>query len=247
MNEMTDRSRGRVSLRSVRFSYRRQGNADQPFELQCAELEIAPLTSAALVGPSGSGKTTLLHLMAGILVPDAGQVRVGEIEVSRLDDAARRAFRVREIGLVFQDFQLLDYLDVRENLGLPFRIHPAQRWNTEAAQRVEAVAESLGIVKLLRRRIGQLSQGERQRVAIGRALVTRPRLLLADEPTGNLDPANKDRVLDLLLDAASVARATLVVVTHDHALLPRFEQVVDVASLLAGESQGARGTGAIQP
>ena len=233
---MTDRFPTFASLRSVRFAYARTADAVgvPPFELHCDHLDVAAGETLAIVGPSGSGKTTLLNLLAGLLLPDSGTVTVDGHRIDSWDDARRRAFRVRDVGLVFQDFRLLEYLDVRGNLSLPFRIHPAQRWSDAARSEVERVATSLGIGHLLRRRIGRLSQGERQRVAIGRALVTRPKLILADEPTGNLDPANKHRVLSLLLERAAELGATVIVVTHDHGLLDRFDRVHDVTQVAHG-------------
>lgn len=191
---------------------------------------------AAIVGPSGSGKTTLLHVIAGISTPVAGSVSVGETEVSALADDARRAFRIRNVGLVFQEFELLEHLDVRENILLPYRLSPALPRDVAATGRADALARTLGIADLLGRRPSRLSQGERQRVAVARALVTGPSVVLADEPTGNLDPATKGRVLDLLAGAAEEAGATLVVVTHDHGLLDRFPQTVDLSTLLATDA-----------
>ena len=181
----------------------------------------------ALVGPSGSGKTTLLHLVAGILTPDAGRVRVDGEDLASLEDAARRAFRVRRIGLVFQEFELLEYLSVLDNVLLPYRIHRELRLDAAARERACALAERLDIGDKLGRKPRSLSQGERQRAAVCRALVTGPPLLLADEPTGNLDPANKTRVLDTLFQLAAENGATILTVTHDHDLLPRFGRVID--------------------
>lgn len=245
MTQTTDRSTTFASLDSVRFSYPDSGSSSRdeggvPFRLACDSLAIARGEHAAIIGPSGSGKTTLLNLLAGILVPDEGSVTVDGVRVDRLSDAQRRAFRIRDVGLVLQDFGLIDYLSAGENLLLPFRIHPAQRLDAESRERAREIARSLGIAALLGRRIARLSQGERQRVAIGRALVTGPKLILADEPTGNLDPDNKHRVLDLLLDRAGALGATVIVVTHDHALLSRFDRVHRVDELTRREASEPR-------
>ena len=211
-----------VRIRDLRFRY-----GDGDFRLHVPQLVVEDGESLAMVGPSGSGKTTLLHLMAGIAVPQSGQVVTCGVDVTSLDDGARRDFRIRNIGLVFQEFELLEYLDVLDNVLLPHRISPALRLDAAVRARAARVAEDVGIGSLLPRYVTQLSQGERQRVAICRALATEPSLLLADEPTGNLDPDNKGRVLDSLFFSARRTGATLIAVTHDHDVLPRFDRVLD--------------------
>ena len=170
-----------------------------------------------------------LNLVAGILVPEAGRIEVAGTEVSALTDAARRRFRATRIGFVFQDFALLDYLSARQNILYPYRITPALVLDAAARDRAQALAEACGIADKLDRHPGALSQGEQQRVAICRALVTRPTLILSDEATGNLDPDSKARILDLLFEQAAAAGASVLAVTHDHELLPRFDRVLDFA------------------
>jgi putative ABC transport system ATP-binding protein len=200
------------------------------FRLQVPRLEVAPGERVAVVGPSGSGKTTLLNLIAGLARPDRGRVRVAGTEVGALSEGARRSFRGRTIGFVFQDFALLDYLSARENILYPSRIVAGLRPDAAARARTEELAAACGLAGKLDRRPGALSRGEQQRVAVCRALVTGPRLVLADEATGNLDPATKGTVLDLLFDRAAEAGAAVLAVTHDHELLPRFDRVVDFAA-----------------
>ena len=212
-----------LGLHDIRFRHARSD-----FELVVPELRVAAGERLAVVGPSGSGKTTLLHLAAGILLPDAGRVVVGDASLAALSERERRTFRVERIGLVFQEFELLEYLDVLDNILLPYRIHPALRLDAEARDRARHLAARLGIDHRLKHAPGALSQGERQRAAVCRALVTGPPLLLADEPTGNLDPGNTERVLEALFQVATEAEATLVVVTHDHDLLSRFDRVLDM-------------------
>lgn len=221
-----------ISLEDVTFQYGEAG-----FRLHIDSLAIQPAANVALVGPSGSGKTTLLHLLAGIFVPARGRVQVAGHDLGRMSDAARRDFRIANVGHVFQDFELVEYLNVRENILLPFFING--QLHLDAATRVAAdeLADSLGLGDKLLRPIGKLSQGERQRVAICRALLPRPRLILADEPTGNLDPVNTRHVLDILLQRAAFAEATFVMVTHDHSLLPRFDRVVDLTQFLVEGEQ----------
>ncbi len=211
-----------VEIHDLRFRY---GEGD--FRLHVPQLVVEDGEALALVGPSGSGKTTLLHLIAGIAVPQSGEVVTCGVSVTGLDEGARRDFRIQNIGLVFQEFELLEYLDVLDNVLLPHRISPALRLDATVRERAARVAEEIGIKNLLGRYVTQLSQGERQRVAICRALATNPTLLLADEPTGNLDPDNKDRVLDSLFESARRTGATLIAVTHDHDVLPRFDRVID--------------------
>jgi putative ABC transport system ATP-binding protein len=211
-----------LDLSDLHFQY-----GDAGFALHIDELRVRAGESVALVGPSGSGKTTLLHLVAGILTPDAGRICVDGEDVSALDAAARRAFRVQRIGLVFQEFELLEYLSVLDNVLLPYRIHPALRLDARVRERARALIERLGIGDKIRRAPKSLSQGERQRAAVCRALVTGPSLVLADEPTGNLDPANKERVLDMLFELGAESDATILTVTHDQELLSRFDRVVD--------------------
>lgn len=197
------------------------------FRLSVPELVMAEREKLAIVGPSGSGKTTLLNLIAGILSPQAGQISVAETNVTALPDAARRQFRASHMGFIFQDFALLDYLTARDNILYPYRITPALRLDNHARSRAEALADTCGIGDKLDRHPPALSQGEQQRVAICRALVTSPKLILSDEATGNLDPDNKTRILELLFEQAAEAGAAILAVTHDHELLPLFDRVID--------------------
>jgi len=216
-----------ISISDLRFRY-----PEGEFELNVPNLEVAKGESVAVIGPSGSGKTTLLHLMTGIRLPQQGKVVTDEVEVTHLDDGARRDFRIRRIGMVFQEFELLEYLSVLDNILLPYRINGSLKLDRTVRERAASIAERVGIADKLDRLSTRLSHGEKQRVAVCRALVAEPVLLLADEPTGNLDPTNTQKVLDILLDAAEMTGATLVTVTHDHDLLPRFDRSIDVMDLL---------------
>lgn len=210
-----------ISIRDLQFDY------SSDFRLNIPALEIKPYEKVAIIGPSGSGKTTLLNLISGIAIPQAGEVRVNEQQVNLLSDQQRRDFRLTRMGFVFQNFELLDYLSVLENVLLPYRISPALQLNNEVRERASELLKSMGMGDKQDRYTDLLSQGERQRVAICRALLTNPPLILADEATGNLDPQNKQLIVDLLFDAVDKHNTTLVAVTHDHDLLDRFDRVVN--------------------
>lgn len=228
-----------IELEGLRFSY-----DEGDFSLQIPEFAVARGEKVAIVGPSGSGKTTLLNLIAGCVTPRSGQITSNGFEVSGMPDAARREFRIANIGLVFQEFELLEYLSVIDNVLLPYRINRILRLDADVRDRAAAIAESVGIGDKLSRYANHLSQGEKQRVAVVRALVVKPPLLLADEPTGNLDPINKDRVLEILLQYADDNNATLVAVTHDHGILDRFERVIDFKDFCTPDTP--RGTSGIE-
>ncbi len=197
------------------------------FRLEIPKFSVARAEKMAVIGPSGSGKTTFLNLIAGITTPVNGAINMGSIKINQLSDGQRRDFRITTIGFVFQDFELLDYLNVMDNILHPYRITSALSLDKEVRARAATLAQEMGIGDKLKRAASDLSHGEKQRVAICRALLPQPRLILADEATGNLDPDNKALILDLLFKAVSDHNATLVAVTHDHELLKRFDRVVD--------------------
>jgi putative ABC transport system ATP-binding protein len=208
------------------------------FELGVPDLRVAAGESVALTGPSGCGKTTLVHLLAGILEARAGRIGVAGLDMAALAAHDRQDLRALEIGLVFQEFELLEYLDALDNVLLPYRLTPVLELDAAARERAAALLADVGLGDKLQRFPGQLSQGERQRVALCRALVTRPMVLLGDEPTGNLDEANRDHVIDGLLGYGLDAGAAVVVVTHDRDLLPRFSRTVDVSRLASPTTAG---------
>jgi putative ABC transport system ATP-binding protein len=218
-----------IAVEDLAFTY--PGGA---FRLAVSQLHIAAGERVALIGPSGSGKTTLLALISGILAARQGRVTVDDIEVTALSDKARRALRLKTIGFVFQDFALIDYLRVLDNILLPYRISPALKLDAAARERARELCQSVGLADKLTHRPAMLSHGEKQRVAICRALVTGPHVVLADEPTGNLDPVAKDAAIDLLCEQTADIDAALLVVTHDHGLLDRFHRVIDVADFQTG-------------
>lgn len=210
-----------LSARDLLFAYARDG-----FTLRVPELNVIAGEALGLSGPSGTGKTTLLKLLCGILTPDSGTLRLNNEDMLRLTPSARRAARLSQCGLVFQDFALLDYLTVEQNVLLPLRL--TGRLTQEHTQQARAMVERLDIGRYWQKQTSELSQGERQRVAIARALVHRPKVVLADEPTSSLDGKRKVLAMDLLIHYTKEADAALVVVTHDTDLFTRLDRVVNV-------------------
>ncbi|WP_405623365.1 ABC transporter ATP-binding protein [Streptomyces sp. NBC_00076] len=199
-----------IDLRDVSRRY-----DDGPPALHDASLTVWPGEAVAILGPSGSGKSTLLNLIAGLDRPDTGTATVDGVRVDQLGEAAAARYRRSRIGMVFQFFNLLDDLTVADNVALPAQLAGTARG--EAHRRAAELLEILGIARHARAYPGRLSGGERQRVAVARALMNRPPLILADEPTGALDTAAGQDVSHLLRDLNAEGQ-TLVVVTHDLAL-----------------------------
>ena len=193
---------------------------------------VAAGETVAIVGASGAGKSTLLALLAGLDEPSAGGVWLEGTELSALDEDGRAAARARHVGFVFQSFHLVPSLTAHENVMLPLEL--AGRADARAAAR--AVLQQVGLAPRLGHYPRQLSGGEQQRVAIARAFVTRPSVLFADEPTGNLDTATGGRVIELLFDLNSANGTTLVLVTHDRAIAGRCNRLIELdAGRLVGQ------------
>lgn len=213
-----------LHVSDLRFAYSAEG-----FRVHVPQLELASGKALALAGPSGAGKSTLLRLLTGLLTPTAGKVSLGAAQMETMSHEARRAFRLQHIGLVFQDFALLDYLTVTENILLPHQFRGTA--NAEVRAKMLDLTERLHIDRYLDKRVSHLSQGERQRVAVARALVHEPQFVFADEPTASLDPARGRIVVDMLLEDTRRRGACLVMVTHDPNLLPIFDQTVRMEDL----------------
>lgn len=223
-----------IRLSDVRFCY-----PTGEFSLAIPEMSVAAGEKVAVIGPSGSGKTTLLNLVAGILSPDNGGIDVAGNDLDKADDQTRRDFRIKNIGFVFQDFGLIDYLDVLDNILHPYRITSSLKLTPQIRQQALELAGQLGVGARLKHFPTTLSHGERQRVAICRALLPEPKIILADEATGNLDPDNKQLILDALFEAASIQNTTLLAVTHDHELLGRFDRIIDFRNFLVPEPEAS--------
>jgi len=199
--------------------------------LQDISLKVMPGEAVAIVGASGSGKSTLLGLLAGLDTPSSGAVRLDGSDLFALDEDGRAALRARLLGFVFQSFQLLPALNALENVMLPLEL----AGRADAADHAREMLKRVGLAERLRHYPKTLSGGEQQRVALARAFVTRPKLLLADEPTGNLDAATGAGVIDLMFELNAQARTTLLLVTHDDAIASRCARKV---RLVAGRIDG---------
>jgi putative ABC transport system ATP-binding protein len=208
-----------LSVRNLTKTYRSGG--EQTKVLRGVNLDVAQGERVALTGESGSGKSTLLHLIAGLDSADSGEIRLYSASITDLNDAGRAALRRDRLGLVFQQFNLIPSLNVADNLAFQSRIagrHDAA-WHDEMVER-------LGLGQLLKRYPEQLSGGQQQRVAIGRALATKPALLLADEPTGNLDEATADDVLALARELVAATGCGFLMVTHSMRLAATLDRQV---------------------
>jgi lipoprotein-releasing system ATP-binding protein len=192
--------------------------------LRGADLDVDAGEMVAVVGPSGSGKSTLLHLLGALDRPDAGSIAIGGVDVNRLDGAAAAAFRNRSVGFVFQFHQLLPDFTALENVALPARI--AGRGARAARDRAAALLAEVGLSARLDHFPSELSGGESQRVALCRALALEPPLLLADEPTGNLDPASGEQVFELLLALQQRRGITALLVTHNPEIARRCGRIL---------------------
>ena len=224
-----------IALEDVTFRY----PGPEGFRMQIPGFRVDRGRSVAVVGPSGSGKTTLLGMLAGILRPSSGLIQLGQTNLAKLDEGQLRRFRIQQVGQVFQTFELLPYLNIVENVMLPHFIHPAEERRHHARERAMEVLAEVGLSHKIGTRPDRLSQGERQRVAVCRAMINRPALLLADEPTGNLDQHNKQVVVDLLLEQAARHGSTVVMVTPDQAHLKPFSEVVEIDSILTATGKDA--------
>ncbi len=219
-----------IRINDLHFSY-----PDGNFSLDISTLSIKKGESIAITGPSGSGKTTLLNLICGVSRPQSGDIIINGTSLKQQNEKTLRQYRIAHIGMVFQSFELLEYLNVLDNILLPYRLDKTLHIEKETVERAKEIAGTFGMEDKLQRYPSQLSQGEQQRVAIMRALITGAKLIIADEPTGNLDPKNTDLVADMLLDFVKKEGATLITVTHDHTFAKRFDRVIDFTQLLKGE------------
>ena len=215
-----------VSLSGVRFAYRRG------FALFVPSLEVQPGEQILLAGASGSGKSTLLHLIAGIEDPSHGEIRIAGTNFLALRGAKRDTFRGRHIGMIFQTFNLLQGFSALENVMLALMLGGFD--SSDQRSRAESTLTRLGIEDS-HAPVENLSVGQQQRVAVARAVAGNPCVVLADEPTASLDPANARKAIELIKDAARTAGAALIVTSHDPSLIGAFDRVLDIGPLIATE------------
>lgn len=218
-----------IHLRNVVFGY----NPRVPV-LRVGEFVVASGKRVFLYGPSGSGKTTLLGLITGILQPQQGSCRVLGVEMTKLSMSARDRHRGAEMGYIFQSFNLIPYLTVRQNVALPCQVHKRRRKHIVAStlhEEVERLVRRLGLETHIDHGVKQLSTGQQQRVAIARAVIGKPSLVIADEPTSALDADRRQAFMDLLFEVCDEAGATLVFVSHDRSLMAHFDEQVALSDI----------------
>ena len=220
-----------IEMKDVRFSYPNQGRDT----LHIPEFTVQKGEAVFIYGPSGTGKTTFLEVLAGVLQPTQGGLNILGQDFAKLNSSARDAFRAEHMGYVFQSFNLIPYLSVRENIELPLHLSAARRsrvGNTVDTEMViRALCGNLGIADLLDKNVTELSVGQQQRVAVARALLGKPDLLLADEPTSALDTDHREKFLKLLFELAELYGTTVIFVSHDRTIEGLFSRSLSLLSI----------------
>ncbi len=201
---------------------------DEECNIRIKDTEFKDRTSYVLLGPSGCGKSTMLNMITGVITPTTGSVLVDDTEITKLTQQEKDAYRLKNIGYIFQDFKLIDDMTVEDNLNL------LKLGNVECLP-IDEVLESVGIKGKRKNKVKHLSGGERQRVAIARALIKQPRIIIADEPTGNLNFENGKKVVELLIKASQKFSNTMIVVTHDDRLVEYFDEALHFEDMLIRE------------
>jgi putative ABC transport system ATP-binding protein len=198
------------------------------FKIEVSDIKITQGSKIAISGKSGSGKTTLIHLISGILKPQSGEILFFDKSITDMNDKEIRKHRISNIGFIFQEFELLDYLNVMDNLIIPYKINKSLSLDEEIKNKAKEIANRIGIGNKLDQHPKQLSGGERQRLAIARALITSPPLIIADEPTGNLDNKTSNIVMDEITDQVSYTNSTLIMISHNNELISSFDEIIDI-------------------
>ena len=211
-----------VRLKGLRFDWKQRG----PGLLEIDEFLIARGETLFLYGPSGAGKTTLLNLLAGVLLPQRGSIEILGHDITRMRSFRRDLFRARHIGVIFQQLNLIPYLDVLENVLIA--PHFAKLDRSSSAAHADELLETLGMAQHLHKRPSELSIGQQQRVAVARALVTGPEILIADEPTSALDSDNRETFMQHMLSMAAENDTTVIFVSHDRGLQEHFDRHLDI-------------------
>lgn len=212
-----------LQIRDLHFQY-----PASDFKIEVSDIKITQGSKIAISGKSGSGKTTLIHLISGILKPQSGEILFFDESITDMNDNDIRKHRISNIGFIFQEFELLDYLNVMDNLVLPYKINKSLSLDEEIKDKAKEIANRIGIGNKLDQHPKQLSGGERQRLAIARALITSPPLIIADEPTGNLDDKTSNIVMDEITDQVSYTNSTLIMISHNNELISSFDEIIDI-------------------
>jgi putative ABC transport system ATP-binding protein len=219
-----------IEIKDLKFSYPQQSKTT----LDIPHFAVPKGEELFLHGPSGSGKTTLLEVLSGVIKPTSGELHVLGQDFAKLDDRQRDAFRAQHMGYVFQSFNLIPYLSVAENIELPLHLSPARRkriGNVDLGLVIHALCGNLGIADILPKKVMELSVGQQQRVAVARALLGKPDLLLADEPTSALDTDHREKFLKLMFELADLYDTTVIFVSHDRTIQHLFSKAVSLASI----------------
>jgi len=217
-----------LTCKNISKSFGLANSIDRVNVLYDINLTIDFGQTIALKGPSGSGKSTLLNLIAGLEEPTSGEICLSKTNINKLSVNGLASFRNENIGIIFQFFNLINDLTVLENISLPLLLRGINKKIAE--QKAMVLIENIGLVDRINYKTNLLSGGESQRIAIARALITEPKIILADEPTGNLDTSNTVNVMKLLLDNCKINNTSLLMVTHDESLLSRFDKVLNLKS-----------------
>ncbi|KHD89425.1 MAG: methionine ABC transporter ATP-binding protein [Bdellovibrio sp. ArHS] len=219
-----------IEVRDLQYTYPGQS---QP-TLKIPEFSVLRGEELFLYGPSGTGKTTLLELFSGVLKPTQGSLKILGFDFGKMTDADRDAFRAEHMGYVFQNFNLIPYLSVQENIELPLHLSPARKarlGSVDTEMVIRALCGNLGIGDLLGKKVSQLSVGQQQRVAVARALLGKPDLILADEPTSALDTDHREKFLKLMFELADLYGTTVVFVSHDRTMEKLFSRSISLDSI----------------
>lgn len=219
-----------VEIRNLKFKYPSSTN----LTLDISDLTIPKGTKVFLHGPSGTGKSTLLELLAGVLSPSEGQVKILNENLNELSSSAKDIFRSNHIGYIFQSFNLIPYLSVKENISLPLYFSKEKRHKVSTENELKTISDltkTLGIEQLLDKKITELSVGQQQRVAAARALIGSPELILADEPTSALDYDHREKFIRLLFSVAEKNNSTVIFVSHDKSLEKIFDRTISLAEI----------------
>ncbi len=222
-----------LSLQNIEFSY----NPKSQKVLDIKSFSIEKGDKVFLYGPSGCGKTTFLEVIAGVLVPQSGIFSFLSRDITKMSPNERDQMRAAHIGYIFQSFNLIPYLSVEENIVLPLYLSPERRKkisHTIESEEIQKICQQLGIVELVTRPVSELSVGQQQRVAVARALLGKPELILADEPTSALDQEHREKFIQLLFEVCKQENTTVLFVSHDRTLMNLFDRSVSLAEINQG-------------